>query len=188
MIPRALLVALCLGALLASPAAANTTSSAPKDPNALSVPATLTRPPVGHRLTGNQAIATANRQAKVIDTKRHHRGTYPRAWLKGSDRWQISYYDPRQADKEIAQVIINDRSGQVTESWTGFQVAWTMARGYAGAFGRKINAVWLWIPLCLLFFVPFFDWRRPLRLLHLDLLVLLAMPANFLGNRLWTFR
>jgi hypothetical protein len=181
-IVRALLVALCLGALLAPAAAAqtpgSTPTSTPTDPNALSVPATMDRPPVNHVLTGDKAIAIANRQPKVVDTERHHKDTYERAFLKGKDRWQISYYDPRQDNKEVAQVIINDRSGQVTEAWTGFQVAWTMARGYAGAFGRKINAVWLWVPLCVLFFVPFFDWRRPLRMLHLDLLVLLGFSVS----------
>ena len=50
-----------------------------------------------------------------------------------------------------------------------------MARGYAGAFGRKLNAPYVWIPLCLLFLAPFVDLRRPFRLLHLDLLVLLAL-------------
>jgi hypothetical protein len=57
-------------------------------------------------------------------------------------------------------------------------VAWRMARGYPGAFGRKLNAPWVWIPLCLLFVLPFVDFRRPLRLLHLDLLVLLAFGAS----------
>ncbi len=50
-----------------------------------------------------------------------------------------------------------------------------MARGYQGAFGRKINAPYVWIPLCLLFLVPFVDPRRPFRMVHLDLLVLLAL-------------
>ena len=181
---RALLVALCLGALLAPAASAQTPGSQPTsaptstDPNALSVPETLNRPPINRVLTGDKAIAIANRQPKVIDTKRHHKGTYSRAFLKGTDRWQISYYDPHDGDKEVAQVIISDRTGQVTEAWTGFQVAWTMARGYAGAFGRKINAVWLWVPLCLLFFVPFIDRKRPFRMLHLDLLVLLAFSIS----------
>jgi hypothetical protein len=177
-IARALLLALCLGALLAPTAAANTTGTAAKDPDGLSVPATLNQPPIEHVRTGAQVIAIADRQPKVINTRRHHRGTYPRAFLKGSDRWQISYYDPRHGNKEVAQVIIVDRTGHVTEAWTGFQVAWTMARGYAGAFGRKINAVWLWIPLCLLFFVPFLDRRRPFRMLHLDLLVLLGFSIS----------
>jgi hypothetical protein len=53
-----------------------------------------------------------------------------------------------------------------------------MARGYEGAFGRKVNSPWIWLPLCLLFLVPFVDPRRPFRLLHLDLLVLLAFGAS----------
>ena len=53
-----------------------------------------------------------------------------------------------------------------------------MARGYPGAFGRKLNAPYVWIPLCVLFLAPFIDVRRPLRLLHLDLLVLLAFGVS----------
>ena len=48
--------------------------------------------------------------------------------------------------------------GAILEQWTGDQVAWTMARGYEGAFGRKLNAPYVWIPLCLLFLVAV---RRP---------------------------
>ena len=53
-----------------------------------------------------------------------------------------------------------------------------MARGYEGAFGRKLNAPYVWIPLCVLFLLPFVDPRRPFRLLHLDLLVLLAFGVS----------
>src|ERR1022692_1055727 len=53
-----------------------------------------------------------------------------------------------------------------------------MARGYPGAFGRHVGALYIWLPLCLLFFLPFFDWRKPLRLLHLDLLVLLSFSVS----------
>jgi len=79
---------------------------------------------------------------------------------------------------EVVQVLVDDRSGAVLEQWTGHQVAWTMARGYEGAFGRKLNAPYVWIPLCVLFLAPFVDLRRPLRLLHLDLLVLLAFGVS----------
>ena len=47
-----------------------------------------------------------------------------------------------------------------------------MARGYDGAFGRKVNAPYVWIPLLIAFLVPFIDPRRPFRWLHLDVLVL----------------
>ena len=53
-----------------------------------------------------------------------------------------------------------------------------MARGYEGAFGRKLNAPYVWLPLCVLFLAPFVDPRRPFRLLHLDLLVLLGFGVS----------
>ena len=80
--------------------------------------------------------------------------------------------------REVVQVQLDDRSGAVLEQWSGDQVAWTMARGYPGAFGRKLNAPYVWIPLCVLFLAPFIDVRRPLRLLHLDLLVLLGFGVS----------
>jgi hypothetical protein len=72
----------------------------------------------------------------------------------------------------------------VTQAWTGFQVAWTMARGYSGAFGRRVNSWYLWVPLCLLFIAPFVPWRRGRdgrrhwSLLHLDLVALLAFSVS----------
>jgi hypothetical protein len=80
--------------------------------------------------------------------------------------------------RELVQVLVDDRSGGVLEQWSGEQVAWSMARGYPGAFGRKLNAPYVWIPLCVLFLLPFVDFRRPLRLVHLDLLVLLGFGVS----------
>jgi hypothetical protein len=37
-----------------------------------------------------------------------------------------------------------------------------------------MDALYVWLPLCLLFVAPFVDWRRPFSLRHLDLLALLA--------------
>jgi hypothetical protein len=53
-----------------------------------------------------------------------------------------------------------------------------MARGLPGAFGRKVNAPYVWIPLMFAFVLPFLDRRRPFRLLHLDLLVLLSFSIS----------
>ncbi len=53
-----------------------------------------------------------------------------------------------------------------------------MARGYPGAFGRHANALYIWLPLCLLFMFPFVDLRRPFSLLHVDLLVLLSFSIS----------
>ena len=49
-----------------------------------------------------------------------------------------------------------------------------MARGYEGQFGHLLNAPYVWIPLALIFFLGLFDFRRPRRIAHLDLLVLLS--------------
>ncbi len=90
----------------------------------------------------------------------------------------MSYFS-HDGKTEIGQVIIDDSSGaRVLEQWTGFQVAWTMARGYPGAFGMHVNALYVWLPLCVLFMLPFFNFRRPLSLLHLDLLVLLSFSVS----------
>ena len=71
-------------------------------------------------------------------------------------------------------MVIDPITGNVDESWTGYQVAWHMARGYPGAFGRMVNAPWIWLPLCGIFVLGLLDWRRPFRLAHLDLLVIVA--------------
>lgn len=73
-------------------------------------------------------------------------------------------------------MLIDDDTGRALEVWTDYQVPWSMARGYPGAFGRIVNAPWVWIPLAVLFVAPFL--RPPWRTLHLDLLVLSALQAS----------
>lgn len=106
-----------------------------------------------------------------------YRGSYGGAYLKLPFHWQVSYFS-RNGKKEIGQVIIDDATGRVLEQWTGFQVPWSMARGYPGAFGRHVNALYIWLPMCVLFLLPFIDFRRPFSLLHLDLLVLLSLSVS----------
>jgi hypothetical protein len=136
-------------------------------------------PPVGRFLSANQVLEIANRLPKMRAVRAKYPGSYGGAYTKGPPtlaHWQVSYFSKQ--GKEIGQVVIADRTGRVLEQWTGFQIAWSMARGYRGAFGRHVNALYIWIPLSVLFFLAFFDWRRPFRLLHLDLLVLLSFSAS----------
>ncbi len=160
-----------------SVAGASIASARTKNPEAPIPVAASDTPPAGRRLSPNQVLAIAQRLEKVKKARSGYPGSYGGAYLKQAFHWQVSYFS-KGGKKEIAQVIIDDTSGRVLEQWTGFQVAWTMARGYKGAFGRHVNALYIWIPLCLLFFLPFFDWRAPLRLLHLDLLVLLSFSIS----------
>ena len=134
-------------------------------------------PPPGRRLSADQVLAIAARVPAIHALAKRYPGSYMAAYLKGADRWQVSTFSA-DGGRELGQVLIADRTGRVLEAWTGFQVAWTMARGYPGAFGEKVNAVYLWIPLLLLFCFPFVDWRHPLRLLHLDLLALCSFSVS----------
>ncbi len=165
------------GASAAGSSATSASSTTQTDPNApIPVPESNT-PPAGRRLSANQVLAIAARLPKMKAVRAKYRGSYGGAYLKMPEHWQVSYFS-KGGKKEIGQVIIDDLSGRVLEQWTGFQVAWTMARGYPGAFGRHVNALYIWLPLCVLFFAPFFDFRRPFSLLHLDLLVLLLFSVS----------
>ncbi|HWO15847.1 MAG TPA: glycosyltransferase family 87 protein [Solirubrobacterales bacterium] len=62
--------------------------------------------------------------------------------------------------------------------WHGYQAAWEMARGYEGQFGHKLNAPYVFLPLCAVFLGGLFDWRRPWRVANLDLLALLAFGLS----------
>jgi len=195
-------VVLALAALLATPAAAvrvaapalapsssspttaasATSATTSTDPNALATPPSPSIPPPGHRLTSKRVIAIAERVPKIERVRRAHRGSYPTAYTKGSAQWQVSIFTAKDR-REIGQVTIDDASGAVLEAWTGYQVPWTMARGYDGAFGRRVNAWYVWIPMCVLFLVPFLPnpFRRGARRpswLHLDLLVLLGFSVS----------
>ena len=150
------------------------------DSGALTTPPSQDKPPEGHRLTGTQVRKLAGRQANIVAERRRYPGSYPGVFLKGQRRWQVSYYARTTPLKEIGQVIIDDASGRVTESYVGYKVAWSMARGYPGAFGRKVNSPWVWIPLTILFLAPFLMPRRGWRpsLLQLDLVVLAAFGVS----------
>jgi len=144
-------------------------------------PPSLTKPPPFHSLSANRAIAIARADPKVRAERRRWGHMTPFAYLDGPIAWQVSFY---ARGKERAQAIVDDPSGAVIESWTGWQVAWKMARGYSGQFGGKLNAPYVWLPLCVLFLLPFVDPRRPFRLLHLDLLALLGFGvSHFFFNR-----
>ena len=91
--------------------------------------------------------------------------------IAGSGNWGISYLSGSDL---LADVTVDGRTGEVVEAWQGTQAGWLMARGHDGYFGETFDDWYVWIPLCLLFVAPFFDPRRPFRMLHVDLLVLLG--------------
>lgn len=183
----ALLAGILLLALM--PSLARAAGNPPGQPEPTGAPAgvavlvpSMNTPPAGYHLTGTQVLATAKRNATVIQELKKHPHLVPYVYTRGG-MWQVSYFTPPAPagptpQLEMLQLYVDDSTDQVTQVWTGFQVAWTMARGYPGAFGKKINALYIWIPLCIAFFLPFFPWRRRPTLWHLDLLVLLAFSIS----------
>lgn len=146
-------------------------------------------PPKGYNLTAARVLQIASRNAKVKAELRRWPGAKSYVYTKGPGYWQVSWFSAGKHSREVIQAYISDGTRKVTQVWTGFQIAWTMARGYPGAFGKRVNALYVWIPLCVIFMVPFLPWprRRDGRwvrvrggwsLLHLDLLVLLGFSIS----------
>jgi hypothetical protein len=157
---------------------ATATTTTAVDPNTPVLVTSQNRPPSGYRLTAANVRRIAADSPKIIAELKRHPKAIPYEYTKGPGRWQVSWFSAGPKQTELAQVYVDDYTGKVTEAWTGFQVAWTMARGYPGAFGRRVNSWYVWVPLCILFVAPFLPWRRRPSLLHLDLLVLLAFSIS----------
>ncbi len=122
----------------------------------------------------SEATKIADHDPNVVKERGEHPGlTSSARYLEG--HWEIGYY--AEGD-EVALVLVDPNDGEVLESWTGYQVAWKMARGYSGAFGHKLDAPYVFIPLCLIFFVGLADWRRRWRVANLDLVVLLGFGVS----------
>jgi hypothetical protein len=179
---RALLLALPL--VLAAPATAAAEDPANQPPFGGEQPPPLTRPgsektpPPGFALSTREAVAIAQRAEVVGEERRESADMEAEAFVRG-DRWQVSYFVGPPGDRqEVAQVIVDGDSGEVLEAWRDHQVETRLARGYDGAIAQKVNAPYVWLPLCVLFFLPFFDPRSPFRMLHLDLLVLLGLGVS----------
>jgi hypothetical protein len=175
--------------VLSAPSKALAAGNPPGQPAPLSAPpgsavlvSSLTTHPTGFRLTGAQVLATARRNSTVIAELKRHPNLVAYVYTRGLGVWQVSWFTPQPASSghqiEMLQLYVSDQTGAVTQVWTGYQVAWTMARGYPGAFGRKMTALYIWLPLCGLFLLPFIPWRRRPTLWHLDLLMLLGFSVS----------
>ena len=125
-------------------------------------------------LTSRQAIRIARRDPKVAEQRVRYGPLSPNAEAKPGT-WQVDFYS---GDSDRIQVIVDDATGSIKESWTGYQVAWQMARGYPGQFGHKLNAPYVWLPLAAIFLLGLLDFRRLRRIVHLDLLVLLSFGVS----------
>jgi hypothetical protein len=125
-------------------------------------------------LTESEAIRIARTDPQVAAERRRYGRLDPTAESKPGT-WQVDFY----ADgTDRVQVVVDDATEQIRETWTGYQIAWQMARGYPGQFGHKLNAPYVWIPLAAIFLLGLVDFRRRSRMVHLDLLVLLSFGIS----------
>jgi hypothetical protein len=169
-------------ALAAVPAQADDPALQPpfggERPQPLERPASETVPPPGFQLSAAEAVQAAGEAEAVRDELEETPGARPVAYTRG-DRWQVDYVGESDDGRgTVAFAVVDGATGEVLEAWSDHQVSTELARGYEGAIAQKVNAPYVWIPLCLLFLLPFVDFRRPLRLLHLDLLVLLGLGVS----------
>jgi hypothetical protein len=142
--------------------------------------APVTGAAAAEQISRGEAVAIANRDPNVVKEREEHPGLGSSASMV-EGRWEVAYF---AAGDEVALVIVDPHTGEVRESWTGYQVAWKMARGYSGAFAHKLNAPYVFLPLCAIFLIGLVDWRRLRRLANLDLLVLLGFGvSHFFFNR-----
>jgi len=131
-------------------------------------------------MNASQAVQIASRDANVAK-EREKNGELTHSASHVDGNWEVAWF---AGDTEVALVVVDPASGEVRESWTGHQVAWKMARGYSGAFGHKLNAPYVFLPLCAIFLLGLVDWRRPRRVANLDLLFLLAFGvSHYFFNR-----
>ncbi len=142
--------------------------------------ALLLAAPAQAAISEQRATAIADRDPKVVEQREEHPGLEPTASMVNGN-WEVAYF---AGGEQVALVVVDPSIGEVRESWTGYQVAWKMARGYSGAFGHALNAPYVFLPLCALFLLGLVDWRRLRRVANLDLLVLLAFGvSHFFFNR-----
>jgi hypothetical protein len=161
----AALVALLLVLTLGAPAAAG---------------AAKTEEPAPGDLSSAAATQAAAKDPNVLKEKREHPDLVASPTFK-NERWEVGWFED---EHEYALVMVDPKTGEVTQSWTGYQVAWEMARGYSGEFAHSLNSPFIWLPLCLFFLVGLTDWRRLRRIANLDLLVLLGFGvSHFFFNR-----
>jgi hypothetical protein len=179
-----LVAALALALVTALPCAAHAQGDS-LVPEAVAPPS-QTEPPPGFGISARQARAIAAREPAVQRARAQHPDLAVTASIPtvGGDpsTFEVQFYTPgdqSQYGSDIrVEVVVSGLTGDVVAVWTGPQAATPLARGEDPSVGRSLNAPYVWLTLAVIFLGAFFDPRRPLRLLHLDLAVLLAFGLS----------
>lgn len=181
--PTPVLLALLLTALAAAPGAAATTPTAPVyDQAGRLIEAPFVPAPPRPSLTEDEALGLALANPKIHNWLSRYPAdglTKQARFDERSSSWIVKVWSDLPDAGQVALAHVDDRTRAVTEAWTGPQVAWTMARGYKGSFGKKINDPEIWWPLLAVFVLGLANLRRPLSLRNLDLLVLASFAVSW---------
>ena len=130
----------------------------------------------------DQALATAKRIDAVAEQVSRHPHAHWDTKLERF-RWRVQLWTEK--GELVAEVFVDRKNGKVLEQWTGFQAAWSMARGYPGAFGHSASALWVWLPLLAAFLIGLLPRGRP-NGRWLDVLAVAALSGSFGAfNRGW---
>ena len=179
----AVVAALAVLALAPAALAAPAPTSAVYDSKGHLVQTEFAPPDTAPKLSKKRASDIAIKYPKVAAWLKHYPRviSYDSTYDPKSLAWTVHVYSGKAG--EVARVKVDDATANVTEAFTGAQVAWGMARGGPGAFGgTKINNPWIWFGFCAVFFVGLADLRRFGSLRNLDLFALL-----FFSVSLWYF-
>ena len=179
-----LVAALALALLAALPAAAHAQGDS-LVPESVAPPS-QTAPPPGFGISARQARSIAAQEPAVQRARAEHPELAATVSIPtfGGDpgTFEVLFYTPgeeSQYGSDIrVEVVVSGLTGDIFEVWTGPQAAAPLARGEEPSVGRSLNSPYVWLPLAAIFLAAFFDPRRPLRLLHLDLVVLLAFGLS----------
>ncbi len=128
--------------------------------------------PIGFSTDAEQAIAIAKATPTMQALHRRDHPLLFQPLLWGLQRWEVQF---QYRGTIIANVLISP-AGRVLHVYVGGPSTAVYARGH---FGGLFDSWWVVLPFGLLFLVPFLDWRRPFRLLHLDALVLLSFGVSY---------
>ncbi|MBN1530235.1 MAG: DUF2029 domain-containing protein [Thermoleophilaceae bacterium] len=163
-------------AVLAGPAMAQ---QAPIEPQSIVMPS-LKAKYEGFTLTAGDAKRIADR-LPFVRTERERfdpvraQVEVPLYYPQDQQRYEVAY---NRGQRTLIDIHVDGRTGEVIEQWSGPQADMLLARGYSPSVGGPLNLWYVWVPLALLFLAPFVDPRRPFRLVHLDLLVLLGFGVS----------
>jgi Glycosyltransferase family 87 len=176
-------VVLVLVALVAVPASAHAQQDA-LVPESVA-PTSKTTPPPGFGISARQAEAAARSVGAVRQARADHRGLKAMVAIPSTadePSFEVMFVTPgvkSQYGSDIrVDVIVSGLTGEVLDIWTGPQAATPLARGEEPSVGGALNRPYVWLPLAAIFLLAFFDPRRPLRLLHLDLVVMLGFGVS----------